>query len=457
MTDRTDHDLLRAYTQQRDDEAFRAVVERHAAFVYSASLRQLNNAALAEEVTQTVFIILAQKAASLGPKVVLAGWLHRATRFAAATARRTEARRERREQEAALMQPTTTLSDTDHWDALAPEVDAALARLSDTDRDAVLLRFFRGHDLKQVGGTLGLSEEAAKKRVSRALERMRQFLSRRGVTLSVAALAGALSVNSVQAAPSTLVSSVFTSLTLPTESTTTLLLVKATMKAMLHAQLKTAALITGFALAVATGGTILAQQAAKAKTAAASAPAVPFDRTTPLGALRDFADALEQSDSNRVMAAMQMEAPAARRIGLAMCEAVAAERDFKSAVAARFGDRPVRIINLNFGQSAFKTGEDLSDTVTYTDADHATVRLPSRSQPDNPHSVQVVRVKGIWKFSDKDTPGMDDGEERTAATFRKMAVLMKEMEGEISEGKYESYGEVTRALAKRFTSRPVAP
>lgn len=450
MTDRTDHDLLAAYVLDHDDEAFRVLVGRYAGFVYSASLRQLNHAALAEEVTQTVFIILARKAARLGPKVVLAGWLHRATRFAAATARRTEARRERREQEAALMQPTTTLSDADHWKALAPEVDAALAHLSDTDRDAVLLRFFTGHDLKEVGGALGLSEEAARKRVSRALERMRGFLARRGVTLSVAVLAGTLSVNFVQAAPITITSSVLTSLTLHAESTATLSLVKATMKAMLHAQLKTAALITGFALAVATGGTILAQQAAKPKAAAVPAPAAPFDRTTPLGALRDFADALDQSDSNRVMAAMQMESPAASRIGIAIGEAVAAEYEFKRAVAARFGSRTVRIINLNFGQSAFKTGEDLSDTVTYTDADHAIVHLPSRSQPDKPHSVQLVRVKGVWKFSDKDTPGMDDGEEVTLAAFRKSTVMMREVEQEISEGKYQSYDEAVRSLAKRF-------
>ncbi len=449
MTDRTDHDLLAAYVLDHDDEAFRVLVGRYAGFVYSASLRQLNHAALAEEVTQTVFIILARKAARLGPKVVLAGWLHRATRFAAATARRTEARRERREQEAALMQPTITRSDADHWEALAPEVDAALAHLSDTDRDAVLLRFFTGHDLKQVGGALGLSEEAAKKRVSRALEKMRGFLSRRGVTLSVSMLAGTLSVNSIQAAPITIASSVLTSLTLHAEPATTLALVKATMKAMLHAQLKTAALLTGFALAVATGGTMLAQQAIKPKPAAPSL-ATPFDRTTPLGALRDFADALDQSDSNRVMAAMQLELPAARRIGIAMGEAVAAERDFKRAVAARFGNRPVRIINLNFGQSAFKTGADLSDTVTYTDADHVIIRLPSRSRPDKPHSVQLVRVKGVWKFSDKETLGMDDGEDETLAVFRKTTAMMKEIEGEISEGKYQSYDEAVRALAKRF-------
>jgi hypothetical protein len=210
------------------------------------------------------------------------------------------------------------------------------------------------------------------------------------------------------------------------------------------------------ALAAATAGTILAQQAAKPKTAA-PASTVPFDRTTPLGALRDFADALEQSDSNRVMAAMQAGTPAAQQIAAAMGEAVAAERDFKRAVAARFGTKRVKVININFGQAALNTGEDLSDAVTYTDADHAVVRLPSRSQPEKPHTVHMVRVKGVWKFSDEDTPGIDDGEEEALAAFRKAAAMMRQTEAEISAGNYKSYDEAVRMLAKRFVSEASPP
>jgi SpoU rRNA methylase family enzyme len=228
------------------------------------------------------------------------------------------------------------------------------------------------------------------------------------------------------------------------------------MKAMFYAQLKTAALFVAVVLATATAGTILAQQAAKPKIAA-PASTVPFDRTTPLGALRDFADALEQSDSNRVMAAMQVGTPAAQRIAAAMGDAVAVERDLKRAVAARFGKKRVTVININFGQTAFNTGEDLSDAVTYTDADHAFVRLPSRSRPEKPHTVQMVRVKGVWKFSDEDTPGIDDGEEEAVAAFRKAASMMRQTEAEISAGNYQSYEEAARMLAKRFVAKASPP
>jgi hypothetical protein len=173
--------------------------------------------------------------------------------------------------------------------------------------------------------------------------------------------------------------------------------------------------------------------------------------------LRDFADALEQSDSNRVIAAMQAESPTARRIAVAIAEAVAVERDLKRAVAARFGKKQVTVVNVNFGQAAFKTGDDLSDAVTYTDADHAVVRLPSRSRPDKPHSVQLVRVNGLWKFSDKDAPGIDDGEAVAAAAFRKSAVLMRQTEAEISAGKYQNYEEAVRVLVKRFASADSPP
>ena len=150
------------------------------------------------------------------------------------------------------------------------------------------------------------------------------------------------------------------------------------------------------------------------------------------------------------MAAMLAGSPTARRIAAAMGEAVAAERDFKRAVAARFGKKQVTVININFGQAAFKTGEDLSDAVTYTDADHAVVRLPSRSRPDKPHSVQMVRVNGFWKFSDEGTPGIDDGDGEAEAAFRKAAAMMRQTEAEISEGKYQTYDEAVRMLVKRF-------
>ena len=181
MTD--DLELLRNYAAQGSDDAFRSVLERHVGLVYWAALRQVRDPHLAQEVTQAVFVVLARKAGSLRTGTVLVGWLFRTTRFVAARALRDEQLRQRREQEAAQMEPCSTAADAS-WDEIAPALDEALAHLGETDRHAVLLRFFEEKEFKEVGHVLGNSEEGARKRVSRALEKLRGFLVRRGIALS---------------------------------------------------------------------------------------------------------------------------------------------------------------------------------------------------------------------------------------------------------------------------------
>jgi len=207
MTKPTDFDLLDAYARQHSEEAFRELVGRHVDFIYSAALRQLQNPHLAQEATQAAFIALAGKAGQLRRQTIIAGWLHHAARFAAMKLQRTETRLKHWEQKAAAVNVPPEAESAFPEEALS-QVDAALDDLGESDRNAVILRFFRQMSLRDVADAIGISEDAAKKRVSRALDKLRDVLIRRGITVSVTALAAGLSQLPLTAAPVALPSAV---------------------------------------------------------------------------------------------------------------------------------------------------------------------------------------------------------------------------------------------------------
>ena len=201
MNDQTDAQLLRAYAEHRSEPAFAELVRRHVDLVHSAALRMVCDSHLAQDVTQGVFVALAKNAARLTDRTVLSGWLHRTAQNIAAQTVRTDVRRRAREQEAAVMNELLAHEPGANWEHIAPQLDAALGELTEPDRDALLLRYFERKTAHEMAQTLGISDEAAQKRVSRAVEHLREFFAKRGVTIGAGGLVIVLSANAVQAAP----------------------------------------------------------------------------------------------------------------------------------------------------------------------------------------------------------------------------------------------------------------
>ena len=242
-------ELLRRYATDGSEEAFAELVSRHVSLVYSVALRRLGEPHQAQEITHAVFLILARKARSLRPDIVLPGWLHKTTSFTVDNFLKTEFRRKSREQEA-YRQSLLNQSEADTWTQVAPLLDAALAGLNAADRNAIVLRFFNGAALVDVGSALGISEEAAKKRVNRAVEKLRRFFARQGLVLPAVTLTATISAHSVQAAPAGLAMSAASA----KAGGSMAALIKATLNQMFWANLKVP-LAAGLAILLAAGVT----------------------------------------------------------------------------------------------------------------------------------------------------------------------------------------------------------
>jgi RNA polymerase sigma factor (sigma-70 family) len=266
MTEASDAQLLRDYVEHGHEAAFREIVVRHTDAVYSAALRQVGSPDLARDVAQSVFTDLARKAPSLArtldAKASLLGWLYRSTRFAALDQWRADHRRQARERLA--MQHFDPASDTaPEWERIGPVLDEAMADLSDDDREALLLRFFRSCDFRAIGQSLGLSDDAAQKRVSRALEKLRVHLTSRGVTTSATTLSVALAANVVQASPAGLAATLSNAALAGTTLVTTATVTAAKTIAMTTLQKS----LIGATLAVAVGtGIYEARQASVSRS-----------------------------------------------------------------------------------------------------------------------------------------------------------------------------------------------
>ncbi|HMJ89475.1 MAG TPA: sigma-70 family RNA polymerase sigma factor [Candidatus Acidoferrum sp.] len=242
--------LLKKFAESGDESAFRDIVTRHVDLVYSTALRLVNgDTHLAEDITQKVFADLARKARSLSRNVVLPGWLYEAARFTAANTVRGEQRRKAREHEAMAMQHLASESLSD-WEAVASHLDAAMAELNAFDRNALLLRYFQNQDFRSIGRALGVSDDSAQKRVSRAVERLREYLLKRDVTVASSMLALLITTHSVQAAPANLATSLIVAAA--KQSVAGSAMVKGTVKSFAWTKAK-AAVVAGVIILFAVG------------------------------------------------------------------------------------------------------------------------------------------------------------------------------------------------------------
>ena len=205
-----DLELLWEYGRSGDSAAFARVAERYVDLVYSAALRQVRDPHVAQDVTQAVLIILMNKAWRLPAGTVVAAWLLKVTRYAALDALKLQGRRRHHEQRAAQMRPEAFhppdgANEPVKWDEVAPVVDEALMKLRAADRDAIVLRYLLGKSTQEIAWVLGIAEDAARQRVSRAMGKLRATLARRGVggarTADETALGAMMVAHAVERAP----------------------------------------------------------------------------------------------------------------------------------------------------------------------------------------------------------------------------------------------------------------
>jgi RNA polymerase sigma factor (sigma-70 family) len=388
MQELDDIALLRQYTEQNSEEAFAALVARHVNKVYSVALRHTHNPHQAEEITQAVFVILARKSRHLGRRVILEGWLYQTARLTAVTFIRSEIRRARREQEA-HMQTLLNENESDVWTQIAPLLDVAIAGLNEADRHAIVLRFFYGKSMKEVGIALGGSEDAAKMRLNRAVEKLRGFFTKRGMVLPVTALAAAISANTVQSAPAMLAKTA-TAVAFAkgaTASGSTLTLIKGTLKVMAWTKAKSIVVIGVAAILVAGTTGLVVKHQRQAGEPVPQNSSVSAKYATPEATFRSWLLAMSKGDLKGYLASFTPEGQNSymETAGQGKSESELIAMNIK--IAAMIGDFQI-----------------VSNEVVASD--QAILHFHSKRLGNA--SVPMKKIEGEWKISGNLTAGSND-------------------------------------------------
>jgi RNA polymerase sigma factor (sigma-70 family) len=254
MTPSESAQCLGEYVRSGSQDSFARIVHAHVDLVHAAALRQVRDPHMAEDVTQAVFIVLARKAPSLSPGTILAGWLIRTARFCAKDALKQRRRQLLREREAAAMKSNSIQPSAAaelYLKEMLPHLDHALSKLSDKDRAAVALRFLEQRSLRDVSLALGTSEEAAKKRVARAVDKLRAGFSHTTAAGELNSVVSALAAYSTPAAPDSLATRVLSAASTRSFPATSLRIAEGALRTMRKTPLKLAAVLGGTAVIVA--------------------------------------------------------------------------------------------------------------------------------------------------------------------------------------------------------------
>jgi RNA polymerase sigma factor (sigma-70 family) len=460
-----DLDILRRHVSGRDPRAFGELVARHLDWVYSAALRQVRDPHMADDVTQAVFLALAQHASKLTGGVVLEAWLFRVTRRASAMALRAAGRRRTHERRAAIMMSEERPADMDarDWETLAPVLDEVVEKLGSADRQSILLRYYQQKSFAEIAQALAIGEPAARKRISRAIEKMRAMLAGRGMGFAAGTLAaGMLSYTSSAAPASTAASVAVVAATPSLASPTVLSLSRGALKMMPWTNAKIGA-GAGLLVMAAIGLSIaVAQVTGSGKAAAPAAPpdakataAAKPDATAPASApatTRPVAPAAQPLTPKGVVVAAYKAGLAGDERAMLNCftgltpqqeatlkqavHVLAAVNELQKAVSAEFGE------NAGKQFAALGSGVDPNDVLNAPERVTGAAAVVDMGR-SGPGEVPLQQVGNDWKISAQvlrtlNVPSLAQWDQKAPA-IRKLAA-------DITAGKYATLNDLQQAM-----------
>jgi RNA polymerase sigma factor (sigma-70 family) len=411
-------DPAREYAANRNPDAFRVLVREHVNIVYSQCLRELHDPAAADDVTQQVFILLAAKASAISANATLGGWLFNTTRYCCRNYKRAAFRRRIAENRAASMRKETV--DNPQGDPFSeraePVLNDALADLNSRDRDALLLRFFQNQSLRDVGTAMGVSEDAAKQRVCRAIEKLRKSFARRGVTTSSAGVAAFLACavkpasskaaeTALQAwaasAPAAAVHGVAASaMTIPKVAAGFLVATTLVAGAVaIHAASAQNAPSAAPVIAAAA----VSSDAASSDAAAAPPATQPLAQSTPLGALQKLSAALEADDHEGVEECLCDDGKETAKLGHAVVQTMGCTYRIEKAWKEKF-NADMKVSGLGFDTfpdgdyvTLIKGTADAGSALEVTfDGDEARIRVPLPPERFMKAGPDRIVAEGRW-------------------------------------------------------------